>query len=106
MTESRQTDVADLEHRLMLAHDRILGLRAENEQLRDKVAFYRDEPITSAYERIEELEEQREGLIHLIGDLREQIARVADEMRQSRTWRAGRLVMSPLTVVRRLRRSA
>ncbi len=106
MTDPRQTDAADLEHQLMLAHDRILGLRAENAQLRDKVAFYRDEPITAAYERIEELEEQREGLIHVIGDLREQISRIADEMRASTTWRMGRLVMSPLTVARRLRRSA
>lgn len=106
MTDSRQSDVAALEHQLMLAHDRILGLRAENQQLRDKVAYYRDEPITSAYERIEELEEQREGLIHVIGDLNERVEQVAAEMRASRTWRAGRLVMSPLTVVRRLRRSA
>lgn len=106
MTDSRQSDVAALEHQLMLAHDHVLGLRAENEQLRQQLAFFRDEPITAAYERIEELEEQREGLINSIGYLRERIEQVADEMRASRTWRAGRAVLSPLSAVRRLRRSA
>lgn len=106
MTDSRQSDVAALEHQLMLAHDHVLGLRAENEQLRTQLSFFRDQPITAAYERIEELEEQREGLINSIGFLRERIEQVADEMRASRTWRAGRVVLSPLSAVRRLRRSA
>ena len=105
MTDPTRSDIADLEHQLMNAHDRILGLRAENERLREQLRFFRDQPIEAAYERIEELEDQREGLLNTVAFMQDRIEEVAEEMRASRTWRVGRLVLSPLSVVRRLRRA-
>jgi len=104
MTDPSRSEIADLEHQLMNAHDRILGLRAENDRLREQLAFFRDQPIEAAYTRIEELEDQREGLINTVAYLHDRIEEVAEEMRASRTWRVGRLVLSPLSVARRIRR--
>lgn len=105
MTRSHGADVASLEHELLIARDHVLGLRAENERLREQLDKLRNEPMVAALERIEQLEEQREALVSAIGEERAATYRVVEQLRASRTWKAGRLVLAPLTIAKRLRRS-
>jgi shikimate kinase len=84
-----------------VARDTIVGLEAQLETLTKRAEELESTPVGVAYARIDELEDQREALLHevrwAILSQREEVAKV----KASVTWRVGSLVVKPLNRIRK-----
>jgi small-conductance mechanosensitive channel len=104
--------VRELEHELLRARDESIGLRAELTQARVRLDELARTPVGDAYTRIDALESERQALYDYVTAVRAATQKqihdahqdLLHSMQASATWRVGRLVLAPVSIVRRTRR--
>ncbi len=98
--------IRQLEHELLIARDELIGLRAQLTQLNARLELLATTPVGHAMDRIDNLENERQTLYDYVTAIRvdsiEQLRVQEEQFRASRTWRAGQLALSPITVARRI----
>lgn len=103
--------VKALQHRVLLDADRIIGLAAERDTLRAEVERMADTELAVAFARVDQLEDEREGLVHevhkllrdhrLALELRDARTRTeVDQILASTTWKLGSAVIKPISGIR------
>lgn len=91
---------SELEHELLAARDTITGLSAELETLAARAELLESSAVGAAYARIDELEDQREALLHEVRWAILNQRTEVEKVKASVTWRIGSLVVRPLARLR------
>lgn len=103
--------VKALQRRVLLDADRLVGLAAERDTLRAELSRFTDTELAVAFARVDQLEDEREGLVHevhkllrdhrLALELRDARTRTeVDQILASTTWRLGSAVIKPISGIR------
>lgn len=110
-TEELVAQVKALQHRVLLDADRLVGLAAERDTLRAEVDRFAETELAVAFARVDQLEDEREGLVHevhkllrdhrLALELRDERTRTeVDQILASTTWKLGSAVVKPISGIR------
>lgn len=97
---------AELQLLALGQRDAVVGLAGELSVARERLDELETTDIGRAFKRIDKLEEQREVLLHRLrlGRFGEDEGDEVQALKSSATWRAGRIIVAPVSLVKRLAR--